>query len=102
MAAYICVKCGCIDNTACGGNYWVKEFKPYKDEYANTYSLCTACTPSELADGSIDEDAGKWHNIFAKKHWTEFGTKEQIIAICDEGNGNFVNAYEYFKMKYKD
>jgi len=109
MSTYICEKCGCIDNTACGGNYWavsysISKFKKdgtaikkcFKDEYANTHVLCVECTPAEYSDGSIKREAGKWHNMFLKKHWSEYGTKEKLIADCKRNNGSVVNAIEYF------
>lgn len=99
MSTYICTKCGCIDNTACGGNYWMVKSKlaSFKDEYANNNVLCVECTPTEYSDGSINTEKGKWHNKFPKRHWSEFGSKEEVIDHCIEGNGNVVNAVEYFK-----
>lgn len=98
MGIYICEKCGCVDNTACGGNYLVsKESKhKYKDEYANTHSLCIECTPVEYSDGSINRKAGKWHDMFEKKHWSQYGIKEELIAECKKNKGNFMNAIKYF------
>jgi hypothetical protein len=99
MSTYICEKCGCIDNTACGDNYWgfIGKRNYYKDEYANNHILCVECTPSEFKDGSINTEVGKWHNQFPKEHWSKYGTKEELIAECMKGQGNVVNAIEYFK-----
>lgn len=99
MPSYICEKCGCVDNSACGGNYWdfVGKYNCYKDEYANTHALCVECTPTEFNDGSLVDKAGKWHNKFKKKHWSEYGTKEELIAMCIKDQGSYDNAVEYFK-----
>ena len=98
MSTYICEKCGCIDNTACGGNYWRVKGKMnlFKDEYSNTHVLCVECTPKEFKDGSKNTEAGKWHNKFPKKHWSELG-KDYILSAANAMNGNYVNAEEYFK-----
>lgn len=98
MSTYICKKCGCIDNTACGGNYWLVHGKKkyFDDEYANNNELCVECTPEKFDDGS-KTGGGKWHNKFAKEHWSKRGTVEEIITICKKNQGNYVNAIEYFK-----
>jgi hypothetical protein len=80
-------------------NYWAVEanLNCYKDDYYNKNIVCTECTPSEYDDGSLNKDAGKWHNKFSKNHWSKIGSKEKIIKICKENQGNYVNAEEYFK-----
>ena len=55
MPLFVCSKCGCIDNTACDGNFW--------DVYTNN-PLCTEC------------NGYKWHNYFPKKKATEKEIKE--------------------------
>ena len=105
MSTYICEKCGCVDNTACGGNYWSvammknsKKIDPmFEDDYSNKHKLCCECTPPKFIDGSINNEAGKQHNRFPKRHWSECGDKENIIERCNEKVGNFVNAIEYFQ-----
>lgn len=105
MSTYICNKCGCVDNTACNGNYHLVEMmkhghsKFFKDEYSNTHHLCSECTPVEYYDGSANTRAGKWHNVFPKKHWSEYGTKEYLLEQCNKHEGNFVNANEYFNTE---
>lgn len=49
MSTFICEKCGCVDNTACGGTYWstIGDMKYFKDEYYNEYLVCVACAPLE-------------------------------------------------------
>lgn len=58
MPLYICTKCGVIDNTATGGNYWWEDNKKKV--------LCCECY------------TGKWHGLFKKeyfnpKKWTKVG-----------------------------
>lgn len=102
MSTFICEKCGCIDNTTCGGNYYLVEFmkvstdKFFKDNYYNTHHVCVECIPSEYEDGSKNSKAGKWHDRFPKEHWSVYGSKEDILAICNENKGKFINAFEYF------
>jgi hypothetical protein len=99
MSTYICDKCGCVDNTGCGGNYWsvVTHQNSFSDEYSNTHLLCCECTPNTFVDGSKNTEAGKWHNRFPKRHWSKIGSKSMIIAESKKDQGSFVNAVEYFK-----
>lgn len=99
MSSYICAKCGCVDNTACGGNYWSYRSKHnyFNDEFANNNPLCVECTPTEYSDGSKNREAGKWHNRFPKKHWSEYRSREETIEECKRGQGNVVNAIDYFE-----
>lgn len=60
------------------------------------------CVPKKFKNGRVNEKAGKWHNHFPKKHWTEIATKEEIIAICKKGQGSYVNAMEYFKRRIEN
>lgn len=80
MPCFICTKCGCMENTAVS-KYW-------KRRSEGRELVCSAC----------DEEIGKWHGRFPKKHWSEYGTKEQLIAWDEEGKGNCVNAKEYFAL----
>lgn len=66
MPTYICEKCGCIDNSACGGNYWgVKcNLQSFSDEYSNTRLLCTICVTKLYKDCGINQDAGTCHKFF--------------------------------------
>jgi hypothetical protein len=104
MPSYICTKCGCIDNTACGGNYWnvIGKLNLFKDEYSNNNVLCTECAPSIFSDNSKNREAGKWHNRFPKKHWSTYGTKEELLKEFEEDpNNSLINVNEYFK-NYKE
>jgi len=95
MPSYICEKCGYIENSACGGNYWAVKGKLnlFKDKYANTHLLCSQCTPKEYKDGSIKKDDGIH---IERRHWSEIG-KERILKSCEADIGNFTNAKEYFE-----
>ena len=70
MSLYVCEKCGCIDNTACGGQSVFRNSSWVPEESKGKY-LCCECTPIHFSDGSINEDAGKWHNRFPKRKYTE-------------------------------
>ena len=101
MSTFICEKCGCVDNTACGGTYWstIGDMKYFKDEYYNEYLVCVACAPLEYEDGSKNRRAGKWHDYFEKKHWSEIGTVEDILKLEEKHDGSMINATEYFKRR---
>lgn len=48
MSAFICEKCGCVENTALS-RYWYRE--------KNEEALCSEC----------DKKIGKWHDCFPKR-----------------------------------
>ena len=79
MPLFICEKCDGIDNTACGGTYWMSHRE-------NTPALCCECSPVEYPDGSKNNRAGKWHNRFPK----EIATQESVDAMTDEKKQHFV------------
>lgn len=64
MPLFVCENCHAIDNTGCGGTYWVSKAAGVSD--GDEKALCVECAPTEFADGSRDEDAGKWHDLFPK------------------------------------
>lgn len=66
MPLFICEICSAIENTALG-NYWGKKHINFKDSSFDGKALCSECTPPEFSDGSIDRDAGRWHNKFPKE-----------------------------------
>lgn len=78
MSTFICEKCGCIDNTACDGNYWIRKDK-------NEPILCSECYN------------GKWHTHFQKRYWNDIGNKEEILKKSNKDNGTLINAEKYFK-----
>jgi len=101
MSTFICEKCGHIDNSSCGGTCHSagSGMNFYADDYANNHKLCVECTPKEYSDGSINEDAGKWHNHFPKRHWTALG-KEKILKLWAQKQGDVINAPEYFANEF--
>lgn len=99
MSLFICENCGCIDNTAMNNNYWCRNMKGI---WTDKRALCQECTPTTYADGTpvgIDcwGKTGVWHNYFPKRHWSEYGTEQELLKKTD-----IINAQEYFdKMKNK-
>ena len=93
MSLFICENCGCVDNTSMNNNFWTRK----SDIWNGHRALCQECTPRTYSDGTKVYDdcwgrTGKWHNKFPKKHWSEYGTKKEILK--DKG---FVGAKEYFE-----
>lgn len=76
MSAYICEKCGCVDNTALGG-YW-------KNALRKEFKMCSEC------------NTRTWHNEFPKQHWTEYGV-EKLLELEARNDGSMINASEYLK-----
>jgi hypothetical protein len=103
MSTYICEKCGCVDNTACGGNYAavVCNLNLFTDEYSNTHQLCSMCTPNIYSDGTCNPSGGKWQKHFAKKHWSEYGSEEKLLEARSKSIGNYCNAKKYFENLHK-
>ena len=95
MPGFICEECGTVDNTALG-HYWARNFVKFKNSMLNNKALCIICKPQEYSDGSIDPNAGKWHDKFDQRHWSEYGTKETLIENCNTVHG-LINAVEYFQ-----
>jgi len=84
MPLFICQKCNCIENTACG-HYWTKDMVPcWRDSTLDGLALCSECSPSVFHDGSPNRHGGKWHGHFPK----EFATPERIAEI---GRENFID-----------
>lgn len=70
MSMFVCDECGCIDNSALGGNWHnrfqnTKLFIGIKDNVA----LCAACTPATFKSGAPTKAGGVWHNQFPQKPW---------------------------------
>ena len=115
MSSYLCEVCGCVDNSACSGNYWTVLARvlhgskepvtyPFVDDFFNNHFACVACCPQERLDNgepSIDERLGKWHNNFPREHWSHYGKKEKILKDHERSNFSFENAIDYFE-KYGD
>lgn len=110
MSIFICEKCGKLDNTACGNNYWIAYmnknarargenptpfFKP-KFAYFETHACCSDCCEGvEFYDNS-----GILHksdiDIENKEHWSKYG-KEELLEWEARKDGSMENASEYFK-----
>lgn len=92
MPNFICCKCGCIDNTACGGTYWITRLggKLFTDPWFDTHPVCSECNTAEYSDGS-GKGLGEWHGHFPKRHWSEIGTK------ADLSQAGVLNVESYFK-----
>lgn len=102
MSTFICDKCGCVDNSACGGTYWSSKsgwLDLFEDDYFNTNPVCCACAPDTYGDGSKNSKAGKWHGLFERKHWSEFGDVNKLLELEKADVGDMVNATEYFEKR---
>ena len=76
MGVYICETCGCLENTAAGG-YW-------KNRRNHDPLQCSAC------------NTGKWHGLFPKKSWQEYGYEELLLLEAHQ-DGSMLNATDFFK-----
>jgi len=83
MPLFVCDRCGCVDNTTCGGTYWIKDHnEEYFDNVKNGEALCSECAPEFCNDGS-ESGGGVWHNKFQKEKWD--GKTEVLNRNKDEG-----------------
>ena len=109
MGAFICEKCGCIDNTACANNYWHawrnKVHKKQSDPEVSMYTpefayyedhLCCSdcCNGVEYKDHSSKMRPGS-ADTFKKVHWSKIG-KETLLEMESRHDGSMSNATEYF------
>lgn len=78
MPLFVCEECGCVDNTACGGTFWVVLHAK------NDKVLCCEC------------HLGKWHNRFPKK----IATKRKIKQIKKYWKKNLSS--ENYKLVYRE
>lgn len=103
MSTFICEKCGCIDNSSCGGTYNSYRSKRvfYKENEANTKALCCVCTPTKYIDGSPTRCQGRWHERFERKHWTQYGM-DYLIEKCKKDVGDYENAIDFFSKLDKN
>lgn len=77
MGAFICAKCGCVENTATS-SYWSVVHNLFPIEYDNSLKgyegkpLCSECgmLVSDQKD-TMRMIPGKWHGRFLKKQATE-------------------------------
>ena len=85
MPCFICEKCGCVDNTACGGNYWIHTFNVNTNQKTDEKIMCCECY------------TGKWHGMFPKKSWSDYGTPEELIESERKHPGGLLNLEEFLK-----
>ena len=72
MPTFVCEKCGCVDNSACGGTYWTRNMPNlYPDTYKGEL-LCCVWAPQFYRSGERNRDAGVWHNRFPRKTQAEW------------------------------
>ena len=66
MSLYQCEHCGCCENTALGAQPHTppKWFDWTGIEDRRGKHLCSACMPTKFADGTPDDEGGKWHGQF--------------------------------------
>lgn len=111
MSSFICEKCGKVDNSACANNYWHAfrnkyrskgeeldtSFKP-EFEYFEDHMCCSDCCDGIVYrddSGVISKETGI--TLGDLKHWSEYGSKEDILEWESRNDGSMVNATEYFK-----
>lgn len=84
MPVFTCEKCGCVDNSACGGTYWTKDADWWPDEFRGK-ALCIVCAPPFFKNGDLNHGVGKWHNKFPRKTEAEWDAEEaEWLAIREE------------------
>lgn len=108
MGVFICEKCGNIDNTARGNNYWhvagnlsrlskgeeIDRMYPDEYEYFETNMCCTHCCRGvPYSDGSGKLGYGKFDDE-KLQHWTDIG-REKILEW--EQSGFMKNGSTYLK-----
>lgn len=84
MPCFICEKCGAVDNTACGGNYWLHQVHVSQGA-TDEQILCCECY------------TGKWHDRFPKRLWSDFGTPKSLLDSERKHPGGILNLEEYLK-----
>jgi len=71
MSLFQCEHCGCVENTALSSQGFHGFFEEFFDwSYApdrKGLKLCSACGPSNYADGTPSEERGVWHNKFPRQ-----------------------------------
>lgn len=107
MGVFICEKCGNIDNTACGNNYWhaasnkyhksinepIKIYYKPEYEYFEDHECCSkCCTGIIYKDGDVMQPTPIDDDILI--HWTKIG-KEELLRM--EKDGDIKNVTSYLK-----
>ena len=104
MSIFICEKCGKLDNSGNGNNYWAVQSNkfclsegkeiliPFKDEYFNTHACCGYCCEGiEYIDGSGVLQGNKYNTISDKPYY-------EIEDFLGEGIEN----YEFILKRDKE
>lgn len=74
MPLFVCAKCHCIENTACGW-WWSRDdhdiliWDESNEEFKGK-GLCSECAPCKYNDGTPTK-FGKWHGKFPKQYYPE-------------------------------
>lgn len=80
MPLFVCDKCECTDNTACGGTWHTRHSdKIWADEDVGKV-LCAECAPATYRGGEPREKAGQWHGRFEKRKMTEEKARSDASA----------------------
>lgn len=114
MSIFICEKCGYLDNTACGNNYWHASGNKYRKreglpldisyspefQYFEDHVCCSECCNGiTYKDGSgIIRKTSLDLSEEERRHWSEFG-RAKLFEWERRHDGSMVNATEYFKGK---
>ena len=91
MPVFICDNCDALDNTACGGTYWVRDVNYYGEEYLGK-ALCAECAPTKFKSGKPAPTGGKWHGEFEKEIMTEEKIKKYGVD-----NFIYLGKFEYMR-----
>lgn len=109
MGIFICEKCGRLDNTACGNNYWLAHMNKsrihageqmkchFKPEYSyfENHVCCSDCCEGVAYSDNSGTIRKRYYDIVEKEHWTKYG-KEKLLEWETRGDGSMMNATEYF------
>lgn len=90
MPAFLCERCGTVDNTAYGQFHRRNSPRTVHEEDLGK-ALCSACRKDTFPDGSKNRLGGKWHNRFKREYLdlTKFENRlvnglQAIVHIEDE------------------
>jgi len=102
MPLFVCDKCECVDNTACGGTYWSKDMDFWAEEYQGL-ALCIVCAPPEFKGGQKNEKAGTWHGHFPRRRFNDQVHRVLNSHIWTESGGDPVfNSINYDNTQYSN
>lgn len=70
MPCYVCEKCGCVDNTALGGNFWSYARSSFLAKGKGGHKNGVEKQPEYIPALCCECHTGKWHGQFEKLHIT--------------------------------